>query len=168
MEAQVLATTANSPVLVTSWPHLRTAGIADHEYSALLNAVNSDLQDDSWPIDLQEYKRHKNNMSSVDRVVIYKGRAVVPASLRQNVLQSLHQSHQGVLGMNLRSQTLVWWPNISKDIENIHHKNAPTQSPLPPVSPPLPEHPLVDVKHGSPMVWIPSSQTGFSPPACVA
>ena len=50
--------------------------------------------------------------------------------------------------MNLRSQTSVWWPNISKDMERARAscltclKNAPTQSPLPPVSPPLPEHPF--------------------------
>ena len=114
-----MATTANIPVLITSWPDIRTAGIADNEYSALLNAVNSDLPDNSWPQDLQEFKRHRNDLSSVNGVVIYKGRAIVPATLHHKVIQSLHQSHQGVSGMNLRSQTLVRWPNITKDIENV-------------------------------------------------
>ena len=54
LEAEVLATTANSPILVTSWPALRTASIADTEYSSLLHAVNSDLPTDSWPDDIQD------------------------------------------------------------------------------------------------------------------
>ena len=50
--------------------------------------------------------------------------------------------------MTLRSQHSVWWPNLSKDIERVRascltcHKNAPSQQPLPPVNPPMPEHPF--------------------------
>ena len=73
LEAQVLATTANSQILITSWPDLRTAGIADTEYSALLNAVNSDVHDKEWPQDLLDYKHHRNDLTSVDGVVVFKG-----------------------------------------------------------------------------------------------
>ena len=50
--------------------------------------------------------------------------------------------------MTLRSQNSVWWPNITLDIEkaratcSVCHKNAPMQSPLPPVQPPLPQYPF--------------------------
>ena len=50
--------------------------------------------------------------------------------------------------MTLRTQNSVWWPNISKDLDKVRatcsvcHKNAPSQSPLPPVDPPLPDHPF--------------------------
>ena len=87
-------------------------------------------------------------MTSVDGVVIYRGRAVVPTVLRQQVLSALHQAHQGVSGMTLCSHNLVWWPGVTKDIESIRascytcHQNAPSQSPLPPVHPPLPDHPF--------------------------
>ena len=132
LEAQVLANTANTPVLITSWPDLRTSGISDTEYSSLLHAVNSDLTSESWPVDLQDYKRHREHMRSVDGVVLFKGRAVIPAVLRPQILQSLYQSHQGVSGMTLSSQNSVWWPNITHDIDQVHatcsvcHRNAPT------------------------------------------
>ena len=87
-------------------------------------------------------------MSSVDGVVLFKGRAVVPTALRPQILQVLHKAHQGVSTMNLRSQQSVWWPNISANIETIRascavcRQNAPSQQPLPPTQPPVPEHPF--------------------------
>ena len=71
LEAQVLATTANTEILITSWPDLRTAGIADAEYSARLNAVNLDTNDNDWPQDLIDYKQHRMDLTSVDGVVIF-------------------------------------------------------------------------------------------------
>ena len=50
--------------------------------------------------------------------------------------------------MNLRSQQSVWWTNISADIATIRascavcRQNAPSQQPLPPTQPPVPEHPF--------------------------
>ena len=150
LKAQVLATTANQRILITSWENLKSSGISDQEYSELLHAVNSQTNEDDWPQEIQEYKRYREHMTSasVDGVVIFKGRAVVPTILRQQVLQALHQAHQGVSGMTLRSQNSVWWPNLSKDIERTQamcttcHQNAPSQLPLPSVHPPLPDHPF--------------------------
>lgn len=145
LEAQVLATTINTKLLLTSWQDLKTAGIADEEYSLLLNTVNSDLGRNSWPQDINEYKKFSNDLTSIDGVVTFKGRTVVSLTLRHKILKALHQSHQGVSGMSLRSSASVWWPNIGKDIENMRascltcHRNAPRQQP---VSPPLPEHPF--------------------------
>ena len=87
-------------------------------------------------------------MTSVDGVVLYKGRVVVPKVLRQQALHLLHLAHQGETGMCLRSHEAMWWPNITSDISQIRAKcetctkNAPTQLPLPPVHPPLPKYPF--------------------------
>jgi hypothetical protein len=48
LEAQVLATTANDPLLITTWNDLKTAGQSDNEYSELLHSVNSDTDPKSW------------------------------------------------------------------------------------------------------------------------
>ena len=86
LEAQVLATTVISPILVTSWQDLKVAGIADQEYSDLLNMINSDDNRNDWPQNLQEYKKYRNDLTSIDRVVTFKGRAVVPLTLRHKIL----------------------------------------------------------------------------------
>ena len=52
LEAQILATTANDPLLVTTWDNLKTAGLSDTEYSDLLDSVNSDLDPKSWSTEI--------------------------------------------------------------------------------------------------------------------
>ena len=92
--------------------------------------------------------KHKDDMTSVDGVVLFQGRAVVPTSLRHQVILALRPSHQDVSGMTLRSNNSVWWPNITQDINSVRSScqtcniNAPTQQPLPPVHPPLLEFPF--------------------------
>ena len=46
----------------------------------LLNTINSDQNEESWPDIISDYSKHKANFSSVDGVVTYKGRAVVLSS----------------------------------------------------------------------------------------
>ena len=145
-EAQVLATSATRRLLVTSWDTVRTSGISDPNYSQLLHEIQSD--NSTWPDTLSEYKRFRNDLTTVDGVVFFKGRVVIPKVLRQQTLQSLHLAHQGESSMQLRTQESVWWPNITKDIATTRatcttcHKNAPTQQPLPPVQPPVPQYPF--------------------------
>ena len=146
LEAQVLATSATRRVLVTSWEDIKTAAISDEVYTELLTALH--LDDDTWPENLAEYKRYRKEMSTVDGVVLYKGRVVVPLLLRPQTLQALHSTHQGETGMILRTHEAVWWPNITSDIAETRARcstcvrNAPTQLPLPPVHPPLPQYPF--------------------------
>ena len=146
LEAQVLATSASNKVLLTSWQLVKTAGISDPLYSTLLHVVQSD--EHTWPDEVKEYKRFQKDLTSVDSVVLYKGRVVIPPVLRQNVLRSLHQAHQGPSTMALRTHESVWWPGITDDLSKLRsscqtcHKMAPSQSPMPPVHPPLPEYPF--------------------------
>lgn len=143
LEAQILATTSTRRVMVTSWDNLKTAAISKKSY-----AIQSDDDPKSWPESIAVYKRFRQDMMTVDAVALYKGRVIIPVVLHRQVLASLHQAHQGTTGMNLRTWDSVWWLNITAEIDpvrvlcNICHKNAPTQSPLPPVQPPTPEHPF--------------------------
>ena len=146
LEAQVLATSASGRFTLTSWESVKTAAISDPEYASLLHNVQN--HDEEWPEEIKDYKRHKQDLSTIDGVVTYKGRVVIPRALRHQTLQSLHQAHQGESSMNLRTQEAVWWPNITSDISTTRakclecHKNAPTQLPLPPVQPPSPQFPF--------------------------
>ena len=79
---------------------------------------------------------------------MYGRRVIVPHSLRREVLQGLHSAHQGVAKMSDRSQDVVFWPGLFKDIEQIRAEcaacdtNAPSQSPLPPEPLESPEYPF--------------------------
>ena len=146
LDAQVLATSAVRQVLVTTLDAGKTAGISDDEHSTLLHLLQSDNK--SWPENIAAYKRFSQEMSTVEGIVLFKGRVVIPTILRQQVLDSLHDAHQGTSGMTLWSHESVWWPGISEDIQNTRNscktcnKNAPSQSPLPPYPLHNPQYPF--------------------------
>lgn len=83
-------------------------------------------------------------MTQVDGVPLFKERAIVPKSLRAEVLEVLYSAHQGVTGMNERAQSSVWWPGITPQIQEKRDKcrNCNEHMPSQPSAPPLPlSHP---------------------------
>ena len=72
--------------------------------------------------ELREYYQHRDCLSQVDGVPLYKNRVVVPQALRAAVLETLHSAHQGTTGMTLRAQSGVWWPGITPQIKDLREK----------------------------------------------
>lgn len=93
---------------------------------------------------ITDFMRYKDFLYCCDGVILYNDRVVIPASLRHRILEGLHSAHQGVSSMELRAQSIVFWPGMTKDIHNIRAKcptcnrNAPSQAPTPsePAEPP--------------------------------
>ena len=139
LEGQVCGTAERRSRMVISWSTLRDAGVSDPEYSDLLYAVTHDAGDEVWDAGLRSYRASREKFSSVDSVVMYDGRVVVPSVLRGHVLTTLHRTHQGKSGMCLRAQAAVWWPGYTVDIQRVRDaclacgRNTPT----PPVRPPV-------------------------------
>ena len=42
-----------------------------------------------------------------------------PKSLRADILQRIHSGHQGITKCQARASQSVWWPRMSKEIENL-------------------------------------------------
>ena len=80
---------------------------------------------------------------TVDRDIVLKGeRIVVPKALRAQVLADLHAAHQGFVRSKSRARQTVYWPNITKDIEQ-HVRACDTcrlRLPSQPSEPPLNDH----------------------------
>ena len=82
-------------------------------------------------------------LSSVEGVGVHKGRAVVPTSIRESMLEILHAAHQGVSGMYRRAEACIFWPGMTEDIIRARarcescNRVAPSQPAPPPT--PLPE-----------------------------
>jgi len=67
---------------------------------------------------LEQYWKHRNELSVVNGVLLYNNRIVIPKSLRKEVLDSLHSAHQGVAGMKARARASVFWPGINAAISS--------------------------------------------------
>ncbi len=56
------------------------------------------------PESIREYHQFREHLFTVDGIVIYKDRVVIPPSLQQDCLSALYAAHQGVSSMMSRAE----------------------------------------------------------------
>jgi len=49
---------------------------------------------------------------------IYRNCLVIPPSLQAEILQHIHDGHQGMTKCREKANMSVWWPGIGRDIQN--------------------------------------------------
>ena len=81
------------------------------------------IEDDSMPhfrhelpSELHEYHNLKDGLSMTDGIIIYKDHFIIPPSLRDEVLQTIHSAHQGISSMLARAEASIFWPGITPAI----------------------------------------------------
>ena len=100
----------------------------------------------SLPDTLKPYWAVRGELSLHEDLLLYGSRIVIPSALQKQILQKVHQGHQGIQRCRHRISSSVWWPGISKAIET-YIKNCPqcVKSYIPPKEPlmtsPLPGRP---------------------------
>ena len=69
--------------------------------------------------EIREYFNYRESLA-VENGVIFKGRQVViPNAMQQTILEQLHLSHQGVTKTQALARESVFWPEISKHIDDL-------------------------------------------------
>jgi hypothetical protein len=62
---------------------------------------------------------YRDELIAVDGL-IFKGESiVVPRTLRKSILAQIHEGHLGMERSKLRARELVFWPGMSKQIEDV-------------------------------------------------
>ena len=80
---------------------------------------------DELNIDIRPYWSYRDDLSAIDGVAM-KGRCIIiPAELKQQVLDQLHPNHMGIEKTKLITHESVYWVNINTDIEK-HIKGCNT------------------------------------------
>ncbi|XP_052231018.1 uncharacterized protein K02A2.6-like [Dreissena polymorpha] len=127
-----------------TWDKVRMATSSDENMHQLVEIIEAGVPDtrSDLPISLQSFYGIRDQLSTVDGVVIYKDRLVIPSSLRQTILASLHSTHQCVTSMTSRAEQSVFWPGITADIIDIR-KNCTHCNRMAPSQPSSPPTPLV-------------------------
>jgi transposase InsO family protein len=144
---------AHVDMLRASWP------ISDRRLQSLRQATDADADlqrvikycEEGWPMhvpaELRPYAKLKPDLTVVDGLLTYQDRIIVPTSQRSDVLQKLHESHQGLAKCLEFAKLTVFWPGLRGDltrlVENCQtcHENKPAQrhEPLRPTE--LPQRP---------------------------
>ena len=89
----------------------------------------------------------RSELSVSNDLLLYRDRIVIPVSLRSEIIETIHEGHQGVSKCLDHAKMTVWWPGISRLIkENVSacefcqiHRSSHHKEPLRPTS--LPLHP---------------------------
>lgn len=66
---------------------------------------------------LQAYWSVKDELSINDNLLMRGTRLLIPESLQKQVLEKIHEGHQGITKCRARAREAVWWPGISTQIE---------------------------------------------------
>lgn len=100
------------------------------------------------PVPLRAYHQFREHLHTIDGVVIYKDRIVIPPSLREDILSALHSAHQGISSITARAESSVCWPGITPAMAAVRtncsdcNRMAPSQPSAPPNTPVLPVYPF--------------------------
>ena len=134
---------------VLTWGRLQDETAKDSLCQSIVEALHAGPL--RWPDDLGPLKRHKDDLSIVDGVILYKGRSFIPQDLREEVMATLHSGHQGTTSMGARASHSIWWPGLETDIHKVREfcrecgTNTPSQRKEPPVPLPHLEYPFQQI-----------------------
>ena len=97
---------------------------------------------------IQEFFQFEDGLSTIDGVILYNNRTVIPSPLKALILDTLHSAHQGVSCMTSRAESRVFWPGITPAIANFRarcrscNERAPSQPHGPPLAAQEPVYPF--------------------------
>lgn len=77
-----------------------------------------------WPKDkskvednLKHFYKMKNDIFTEDNLIYFDNRLLIPNSLIQYILKTLHESHLGITKTRARAREMFYWLNMNEDIE---------------------------------------------------
>ena len=149
-EATQTAIATLEALQANTWDRTRQETASDENMHQLISIIEDGMPEvsDGLPVPLRAFHQFREHLHTLDGVILYKDRIVIPPSLRQDTLLALHSAHQGTSHMIARAESSVFWPGITADITetrarcNHCNKIAPSQPSAPPMPLVLPVYPF--------------------------
>ena len=100
---------------------LRETAAHDPAYQQLKHTITHGFPDhrSQLPESCRCFWSAREHLSVDDGLIVYGCRLLIPASMRRQVLISLHESHQGSVRTKERAWLSIYWPGIDNDIDNV-------------------------------------------------
>ena len=77
--------------------------------------------------DLTNYHQKRNEITVEDGCLLWGNRVIIPAELRNTLLEELHEGHQGIVKMKALARIHFWWPKVDMEIEQVVKRCAACQ-----------------------------------------
>jgi len=65
------------------------------------------------------YWSSRGELSVVQNILLKASRIVIPSSMRLVILDKIHEGHQGITKCRERAKNSVWWPGLSREIQDL-------------------------------------------------
>lgn len=65
------------------------------------------------------FKKRSEELSIIEGTLLIGDRLVIPEKLKPKILTALHKGHPGIRRTKQLAREYVYWPNMSKDLENL-------------------------------------------------
>ena len=100
---------------------LRQSTAPDNQLTRLSCYINTcfPCEKKNLPTDLQEYLNYRDTLSIKNGLLTCGSRIIVPQEMRAEMLQYIHDGHQGKERCLLRARNTVFWPKITYDIQEL-------------------------------------------------
>ena len=82
-----------------------------------LQVVRSCLKSGNWNDCPRDYVAVRHELTKIGKLVLRGTRLVIPAVLRADVLELVHEGHQGIVKTKQRLQSKAWWPGMDNAAE---------------------------------------------------
>ena len=103
---------------------LRKSTVQDEQLTRLKGDISTGLLCDKKNLltDLHEFWPHKEMLSIESGLITCGNRIIVPKEMRPEMLQYIHEGHQGKERCLLRARSTVFWPKMTYDVEQLIEK----------------------------------------------
>ena len=120
LEVNEVHLTTHLPISPEKYVEMQQATAADPVMQALTSIIQQ-----GWPKSkkdvphaLRQYWDYRDELSSVDGLLFKAQRLIVPHSWRKEMLDRIHESHQGIVKCKQRARDILFWPGMSSQIED--------------------------------------------------
>jgi transposase InsO family protein len=134
--------------------------IAENKREEIRNATEKECKDlkklilEGWPAHkhqvpstLRQYFQFNEELSIVDDMIFKANKVFVPPSMRNEMIERIHEGHLGMVKCKNRARQLLFWPGMNLDIERavarcahcLKYRNKQQKEPLKPHD--IPEKP---------------------------
>ena len=119
IELHVAMVKSAKPISDTMWQKIAIETEKDDILKEVVQAIQL-----GWDTkrNLKPYYHNRAELTVVEGVVLKGHKIVVPATLRAEMLTKIHDGHMGMQKCQARARGVVYWPQITRDIENMCSK----------------------------------------------
>ena len=92
-----------------------------------------------------------HNLTIDDDLIVYGCRLLIPRQMGREMLNQLHEAHQGMVRTKQRARLTIYWPGLDNDIDNMVSQctqcqtHLPSHSKEPLISKPRPAQPFQEI-----------------------